>query len=157
MSDVGSGAAAAAAGAWQWRREPAAEGSSRAAAAARRKGAIGGAIGLLVASALYFWRPQAALLVASIAGATTLLALVSPLGGFRRFSLALEAFARAVGLALTWVLMAIAYYLLFLPVGLLLRAGGRLRITRGADARRTSYWEEPTAPPPTLDAYRRPF
>src|SRR6185503_14356900 len=69
---------------WQWRRAPAADESARAAAAARRKGLLGGVIGLAVAAVLYFWKPNMALVVAAIAVATTLLALVSPLGGFRR-------------------------------------------------------------------------
>jgi len=164
---AGSGAAVAHGGAsasaqaaemvWQWRSAPAADDRVKAAAAARRKGLLGGAIGLAVATALWFWKPGMSKWVAGIAVATTLLALVSPLGGFRRLTHALEVFARGVGLALTWLLMGVAYYLLFLPVGLLLRALGKLHITRGADARRTSYWQEPTAPPPSLDAYRRPF
>lgn len=148
---------AAAEGAWQWRRAPEDDSTARAASAARRRGILGGAIGLLVASGLYLWKPHAALLVASIAVATTLLALVSPLGGFRRLTLVLEAFARGLGLAMTWLLMGLAYYLLFLPCGLLLRAAGRLRITRGADGGRASYWEESTAAPASLESYRRPF
>ena len=142
---------------WQWRRPAAGGEDAGAAAAARRKGLAGGAIGLAVATALYFWKPQMALVVAAIAVATTLLALVSPLGGFRAFTKALEGFAHGVGMALTWLLMALAYYLLFLPVGLLLRAMGKLHVTRGGDASRSTYWQEPTAPPTSLDAYRRPF
>jgi hypothetical protein len=142
---------------WQWRRAPAADERAQAAAAARRKGLLGGVIGLAVATVLYFWKPQMALVVVAIAALTTLLALVSPLGAFRALTRALEAFARGVGLVLTWLLMAIAYYLLFLPVGLLLRAAGKLHITRGADAKRASYWEPATAPAPGIDSYRRPF
>lgn len=159
----GLGAAASSAGdraaqiVWQWRRAPAADERVQAAAAARRKGLLGGVVGLAVAAALYFWKPQMALVVVAIAALTTLLALVSPLGAFRALTRALEAFARGVGLVLTWLLMAIAYYLLFLPVGLLLRAAGKLHITRGADAKRTSYWQESAAPAPGVDSYRRPF
>ena len=60
---------------WQWRRTPAADERAQAAAAARRKGLLGGAVGLAVATALYFWKPQMALVVVAIAVATTLLAL----------------------------------------------------------------------------------
>jgi hypothetical protein len=147
---------------WQWRRARAAdagEAQAKAAAAARKKGLFGGVIGLLAAAALYFWldKPRAAAVVASIAVLSTLLALVSPLGGFHRLQRALAVFARGVGLAMTWFLMTLAYYLLFLPVGLLLRAGGKLRITRGRDAARASYWQEAQATPAGLDAYRKPF
>jgi hypothetical protein len=143
--------------AWQWHRAPAADDTARAAAAARRKGLLGGLVGLAVASALYFWKPQMAAVVAAIAVATTLLALVSPLRGFHALTKALEAFARGLGLVMTWLLIGLAYYLLFLPVGLLLRATHKLHVTRGADARLGTYWQQPTAPPPSLDAYRRPF
>jgi uncharacterized membrane protein len=143
--------------AWQWRRAPAADDNARAAAAARRKGLLGVVVGLAVASALYFWKPQMAAVVAAIAVATTLLALVSPLRGFHALTKALEAFARGVGLVMTWLLIGLAYYLLFLPVGLVLRASRKLHVTRGADARLATYWQQPTAPPPSLDAYRRPF
>ena len=143
--------------AWQWRRAPAADDKPDAAAAARRKGLLGGLIGLAVASALYFWKPQMAAVVAAIAVATTLLALLSPLRGFHALTRALESFARGVGLVMTWLLIGLAYYLLFLPVGLLLRARRKLHVTRGADASLATYWQQPTAPPPSLDAYRRPF
>ncbi len=161
-ADAGSRANAAAEVAWQWRRARAADAGevqAKAAAAARRKGLLGGAIGLLAASALYFWldKPRAAAVVAAIALLTTLLALVSPLGGFHRLQLALAAFARGVGVAMTWLLIGLAYYLLFLPVGLLLRATGKLRLTRGLDAARSSYWQEAQATPAGLDHYRKPF
>jgi hypothetical protein len=151
--------AAAARIVWQWRREPAADDRPAAAAAARKKGAIGGVVGLAAAAALYFWldKPRAAAVVAAIAALMTLLALASPLGAFARVMRALEAFGRGVGLAMTWLLIGLAYYLLFLPVGLFLRATRRLRITRGADAARTSYWQEAAATPAGLDAYRKPF
>ncbi|HEV8238630.1 MAG TPA: hypothetical protein VGS57_04625 [Thermoanaerobaculia bacterium] len=142
---------------WQWRRAPAADERARAAAAARRKGLLGGLVGLAVAAALYFWKPQMALVVVTIAVLTTLLALVSPLGGFRVLTRALEAFAHGVGLVFTWVLMTLAYYLLFLPLGLVLRAAGKLHVTRGADARLTTYWQPSTEPAPGIDTYRRPF
>jgi hypothetical protein len=153
-SDAASRAAQVA---WQWRGAPAADDTARAAAAVRRKGLLGGLVGLAVASAMYFWKPQMAAVVAAIAVATTLLALVSPLRGFHALTRALEAFARGLGLVMTWLLIGLAYYLLFLPVGLVLRASRKLHITRGADARLATYWQQPTAPPSSLDAYRRPF
>jgi hypothetical protein len=153
-SDAASRAAQVA---WQWRRSAAVDDQAHAAAAARRKGLLGGVVGLAVASALYFWKPQMAAVVAGIAVVTTLLALVSPLHGFRALTKALEAFARGLGLVMTWLLIGLAYYLLFLPVGLVLRAAHKLHVTRGGDARLATYWQQPTAPPPSLDAYRRPF
>jgi hypothetical protein len=156
---------------WRWRERAQVGDDRAAAAAARKKGLVGGVVGLLAAGALALfsrpdalfwrpvalWRPEAAWIVAGIAVVTTLLALVSPLGGFRRLTRALEAFGHGVGVTLTWVLMAVAYALLFLPVGLVLRAAGKLRITRGADARLASYWQQPPPTTPGLDGYRKPF
>jgi hypothetical protein len=149
--------AAAAATVWRWREKESGPDRSLAAAAARKKGALGGLIGLTVAGALSFWRPNLAIVVAAIAVLTMLLALVSPLGGFRRFTALLDAFAHGVGVAVTWLLMTVAYYLLFLPVGLLLRAAGKLGITRHGDVRLASYWREAKPPAGGLDAYRKPF
>src|SRR5690349_16690459 len=88
-ADPATASARAARIAWQWRSAPAGDDRTKAAAAARRKGLLGGAIGLAVATALWFWKPDMTKWVAGIAVATTLLALVSPLGGFRRFTHAL--------------------------------------------------------------------
>jgi hypothetical protein len=55
--------------------------------------------------------------------------------------------------------MTLLYYLLFLPVGLVLRARGKLAITRSPDPRRSSYWisvdERERAR--TSESYRRQF
>ena len=148
----------AAAAAWPWRRRAAdVEAPRRAAAAQRRRGVIGGVVGSLVALLLWQWRPTMALVVLAIATLLTLLALVSPLGAFRQVSRALEAFARGVGLALTWVLMTVVYYGLFLPVGLLLRARGRLRLRKRLDPAAPSYWTPVPERQRTLDGYRRQF
>jgi hypothetical protein len=148
----------AAAAVWPWRRRAAdPDAVRRAAAAQRRKGVIGGLAGALVALLLWQWRPTMALVVLVIATLLTLLALVSPLGGFRRVSRALEVFARGVGIALTWVLMTVVYYGLFLPVGLLLRARGRLRLRKGLDPGATSYWTPVPDRQRTLESYRRQF
>jgi hypothetical protein len=148
--------AAAAATVWRWREKETGTDRPRAASAARKKGVLGGLIGLAVAGALSFWRPNFAMFVAAIAVLMTLLALASPLGGFRRLTALLDAFAHAVGVAVTWLLMTIAYSLLFLPAGLLLRAAGKLGITRHGDARLASYWRDAKMPT-GIDAYRKPF
>ncbi|HEV8629585.1 MAG TPA: hypothetical protein VGV61_04645 [Thermoanaerobaculia bacterium] len=142
---------------WQWRREATGDDRSAAARAARRRGAIGGLVGLALAATLFFWKPGMALVVAAVALSMALLALLSPLGGFRAVTRALDTFGRFVGVTITWVLMTLAYFLLFVPCGLLLRAGGKLRISRRADPRLASYWT-PAAPLRAgLDGYRKPF
>ena len=147
---------------WDWRGGDQ-EGARRAreAAAIRRRGLIGGAVGLAVAALVFFlWKkPVPALVIATIAVLLSLPGLVAPLTAGRGVARALDRFGYAVGLGVTWVLMTILYYLLFLPVGLVLRARGRLGITRELDPRRPSYWtsveerERARAP----ESYRRQF
>ena len=167
MSDLATPAAApapstvsrpeAAATVWRWRSAADPDAPRRAAAAERRRGLLGGAIGALAALLLWQWRPAMGMVVLAIALLLTLAALVSPHGLFRRVRRVLEAFGRAVGIALTWLLMAIVYYGLFLPVGLLLRARGRLRLRKRLDPAAPTYWTPVPERPASLDRYRRQF
>jgi hypothetical protein len=149
--------------AWNWRGRAAVDASAlaREAAANRRKGLIGGAIGLAVAALFYFvlHRPVAAEVIAAIAVMIALLALASPLGAYKSLTRMLDVFAHAVGSAVTWVLMTVLFYLVFLPAGLILRARGRLGISKGADRRLPTYWiatdERERARTP--ESYRKQF
>ena len=146
--------------AWDWRDRAAGETEARAreAAANRRKGLIGGVIGLAVAALFYFWlhRPVAAAVIAAIALMIFLLAMLSPLGLYKGLTRVLDRFAHAVGSLFTWVLMPVLFYLVFLPIGLVLRARGKLAITKGADRRLPTYWN-PTEREKTPESYRKQF
>jgi len=111
----------------------------------RREGAVRAAVGLAAAALLALWKPPFAAVVAAIALVVLVLALASPLGAYARLSGWIERFARGVGTVVTWVLMPLIFYGLFLPVGLLLRATGKLRLTRSPDRSRPSYWTAPAA------------
>src|SRR4051812_962865 len=87
-----SASEAAAALVWQWDRGVPPDLRPRQAAAARKRGAIGALVGLLVAAALFHWRPRTAEVVAVVAVLAGLLALVSPLGGYRLLTRGLDAF-----------------------------------------------------------------
>jgi hypothetical protein len=158
MSDL---AARAAGTVWQWRRRDSGGDAARkrAAAAARVQGLIGLGVGLTVAAVLRFWlgHPRMALVVAGISVALALIALLSPTGVQPKVAAALQRFGRLVGTAVTWVLMTLTYALLFVPVGLFLRATGKLRLQKAYDARRASYWQPAADRPPSLDRYRRQF
>jgi hypothetical protein len=149
--------------AWNWRETAAGEAGARhrEAAVNRRKGLIGGAIGLAAAAAVYFLlhRPVAAEVIAGIAVLIVLIALASPLGLYKALARALDRFAHAVGSAVTWVLMTVLFYLVFLPTGALLRARGKLAISRGADRRLPSYWisTEERERARTPESYRKQF
>jgi hypothetical protein len=152
---------------WSW-RPTTASGSddeaerqerTRLASAARRQGAIGGAVGLTAAAALAFLlhRPGAATLIAAVSLLVALLALAAPLTLYRRLRGLLDRFGHAVGTAVTWLLMTVLFYLLFLPVGLMLRAMGKLEFTRFADPARASYWTSTEGRAHTAESYRKQF
>jgi hypothetical protein len=148
---------------WDWRGGGEREESRRAREAAeiRRRGLIGLIVGLAVAALVYFlWKkPVPAAVIAAVALLLSLPGLVAPLTAGRGVGRALDRFAHAVGTGVTWVLMTVLYYLLFLPVGLFLRARGRLGITRAFDPRRPSYWTsvEERERARTPESYRRQF
>jgi len=143
---------------WNWRAADA--GNARGeAAAARRQGAIGGGVGLAVAAALAFLlhRTGLAAVVAAVALAVALLALATPLTLYRQLRGALDRLGSWVGTAVTWLLMTVLFYLLFLPVGLILRATGKLAFTRFADPTLATYWTTTADRVPTAESYRKQF
>lgn len=136
----------AAAAVWDWRREEGSPPASDAAARARRRGLVRGGIGLLVAGALALWKPVLGAVAAGVALVLLALALLAPGTGYRRAEGWIAAFAHGVGVAVTWVTLTAVFALVFLPLGLLLRAAGRLRIAPGLEPRATTYWR-PADPP----------
>lgn len=125
---------------WPWRESAAGDDRATAARAARRRGAVQAAVALVAATLLLLWKPVLAAVVASIALLVLALAMVSPLGGFARLERGVERFAHGVGLAVTWLLMPLLVFLVFLPVGLVLRRG-KLRFTGNPDADQPTYWQ----------------
>jgi hypothetical protein len=147
--------------AWSWRDRAARKerAQAREAAAARKRGVIGGLIGLAAAGAVYYFLEQevAAGVIAAIAVILTLIALVSPLGLHKKVTCVLERFAHAVGSGVTWVLMTLLYFLVFLPTGVLLRARRRLGITQGPDRGLPTYWTRTEERARTPESYRKQF
>ncbi|HEX3528397.1 MAG TPA: hypothetical protein VH988_15140 [Thermoanaerobaculia bacterium] len=145
---------------WRWNGgETEALERAREAAAARKRGLLGGVIGLSVAAVFYFLlkRPVAAAVVAAIALLFALLALLAPLTAYKSVTRALDRFAHLVGTAVTWVLLTIMYYLFFLPLGWFLRLRGKLAITRSFDPGLKSYWMSLEDRARTPESYRRQF
>ena len=144
--------------AWDWRRAGGNEDTeNKLNAAARKRGLIGGAVGLAIAAAVYiWWRPGLAWVIAGISVALALLAVAAP-PAYRKVAGLLDRFGYAVGMAVTWVLMTLIYYLLFLPVGLLLRAQKKLAVTQHPDRRLPSYWSSTEGKPWTAESYRKQF
>lgn len=155
--------AEAASVAWSWRDRAAraAAARDREAGANRVKGLIGGGVGLAVAALFHFvfHRTLAAEVIAVVAVLIALVALASPLGLYKTLTRAFDVFAHAVGTAITWVLMTVLFYLVFLPAGLVLRGRGKLGISRRPDRRLPTYWiatdERERARTP--ESYRKQF
>ena len=134
----------AAAAVWDWRR---AEGPGPSGAArARRRGLVRGGVGLLVAGALALWKPVLGAVAAGIALVLLALALLAPGTAYRRVEGWIAAFAHGVGVAVTWITLAAVFVLVFLPLGLVLRVAGRLRIAPDLEPQAATYWR-PADPP----------
>ena len=146
----------AALAAWQTRRaDPAAE-RRREVARARRRGLLQAAFGLLAGGLVAWrWRPLAGAIIAGVGVGLALLAWLAP-RGHAAVEGALRRFGSAVGAGLARVLLAAVTVGVFWPLGALLRARRRLRITTGFDPAQSSYWT-PAAPRRGPDQYRRPF
>jgi hypothetical protein len=147
---------------WNWRQvaDPGADRSRLAAevAAVRRRGLIQAAVGFAAALALgLLWRPAAGYVVAGVTAILLLIALAFPLTLHQKVQRGLQVFGHAVGMAVTWVLMTLLYLLLFLPVGLVLRATGKLGITTRPDPRAASYWKTTDPARHTPAQYRKQF
>jgi hypothetical protein len=128
------------------------------AAAARRRGLVQGAVGFAAALAIgWLWRPTAGYVVAGVTTVLTVLALAFPLTAHARIQRGLQIFARGVGLVITWVLMTVLFYLVFLPLGLALRLGGKLGITTRPDPRLATYWKTTDPARRTPESYRKQF
>jgi hypothetical protein len=146
--------------AWNWRDRSgvATDSLAREARSLRIRGVVGGVVGLAFATLLYFvgHKVRSAEGVAGIAVVLALLALAAPLTAFKKVNHVLEIFARAVAAGVSWVLMTFLFYVVFWPIGLMLRAGNKLAITKGPDRRRPSYWISTEGETP-LESYRRQF
>ena len=142
---------------WDPLHDPARD-RARQASAARRRGFIQAAMGF-AAAAILAWRfgSLPAGIATGVAATIALLALVSPLGGLARLDRAVGRFAAWVGTAVGWLLMTPLYYLVLTPLGLVLRARGRLRLRRRPEPRVTTYWTELPEPKSGTEPYERQF
>jgi len=145
---------------WNWRAAAGADDNRAAmAAAARWQGAIGGAVGLAVAAALAWLlhRPVTARVVAVLSLTVALLAIAAPLTLYGRLRGALDRFGHWVGTGVTWLLMTVLFYLLFVPVGLIMRGMGKLAFKRFADPALDTYWTPTEGRVHSAESYRKQF
>jgi hypothetical protein len=100
-------------------------------------------VGLAVAVGLWFWKPVLGVVAGGLTVVLLLVALLSPVRVHPRVERGLAGFARGVGLVVSWVTLTGVFFLVFLPLGLMLRALGKLRLDPGLDRSAASYWRAP--------------
>ncbi len=98
---------------------------------------------LLIATILYTWKGFALRWCAVIVGLGLLIFLFSvfSLKLTRGIFLGLTLITFPIGLAVSFVLLALFYYLLLTPLGIVFRMMGRDVLNRGFDPSVTSYWK----------------
>jgi hypothetical protein len=139
---------------WTWRPAPVDPVTARRT---RHGIFVRGGIGLVLAALLALWKPVLGAVAAGLALLFLTLALASPRSLYPRVERGVAAFARAVGLAVSWITLTLVHVLVFLPLGLLLRATGRLRITRSPDPGAASYWRPADRKGGGPERYERQF
>ena len=134
------GRAKAAAAIWDWRGE-----SSQTPAARPSKPRLRGTLQALAGAgigALVFTLLSriAGTVVMSIAAVILLSALLSPAGLYAGIERLFAALGRRGGTALTWIVLPLLFYLVFLPFGMIFRSGRRDPMKRFYEADAESYW-----------------
>lgn len=99
-------------------------------------------------------QPALATIVALISLAIGLLGWLVP-PAVRVIYLAAVYVTFPVGFVLSHVILAVVYYLVFTPVGLLMRLAGRDPLKRRFEVRQSSYWEPKTEPRPPASYLRQ--
>lgn len=141
--------------AWPWKTASVPAGPS--AGTLRAEGVVRGAIGLIIGTALYFWKPPLAYVAWSLSGFVLLAALASPGGLYAAIGRGLARFGEWVGRFLAVVLLTPVFFLFFLPFGRLTRWGKRDKLERWFDREATSYWHRRNDPPRDRAFYEKAF
>lgn len=117
------------------------------------RAAVRAGVGLLVALLLGLWKPVLGAVAAGVALLLLGIALASPDRLHPRVASWIAAFARAVGRGVSHAVLTLVHLLVFLPLGLLLRTTGRLRIAPDPEPEIPTYWRpaDRTAEPADLE------
>ena len=100
------------------------------------------------------WRPEMLWGILALSGAVGLLGIVRP-AGVRPIYVAWLAAVFPIGWLMTHLLLAIVYYGVFTPIGLLRRLLGGDPLQRQFDKTAPTYWKTRPAPPPTNSYFRQ--
>ncbi len=86
------------------------------------------------------WSPTTAAMTLFVAGAVFGLAAAAVPTALRPVYLVWMTIAIVLGFVMTRVILAVVFYLLLTPIGLLLRVLGKDPLTKGPDATKDTYW-----------------
>jgi len=114
----------------------------------RRSGLIGATI-LFAIGSLHLWKGHTG---AYMMVPYTLSAIIFIMAGF--FTSAFKNLTHAIGDGITKLLLAIIFYLVFTPAGLIIRLLGKDPLRRSIDKDRDSYWEKK---PPSVGGHEKQF
>ena len=134
------GRAEAAAAIWDWRGERSQTPEARPSRP-RLRGTLQALVGAGVGTLIFaFVSRIAGTVVMSIATLILLSALLSPTGLYAGIERLFAALGRRIGTGLTWVVLPLLFYLVFLPFGMLFRRGRRDPMKRFYETDAESYW-----------------
>lgn len=133
-------------------------GRQRELGRARIKGVIQGVVGLGLGVLIYlYWSHIIAYISFSLSSIVLLSALLSPGGayaGINKFFVGLGVlFARLA----TPLVLVPNFFMVFTPLGMLLRRGRNDRLERWLDQDAKSYWQERSTDKPSLSDYERQY
>ena len=112
--------------------------------------------GLSALSFLHSYAPRRGWIFAGLASVFIFSALFLPPVA-RAIHKGLSTVALGLVSIVTWTLLALAFYLLLFPLGVLLRMKGSLRTAKTARESRPSYWVDRRPEPVVAARYLRPF
>lgn len=113
----------------------------------RKKAVIQAMIAFSVGGLVWYFWSRTVGTVALCAGAVILTTgMLSPTVAFRAINRVVDGIAIGVGKASSYILLGPAFYLLFTPLGLLLRRGKNDKLARALDPAAETYWTEVESP-----------
>jgi hypothetical protein len=126
---------------WNWRGERG-KGESKSPGRTRLIGALQ-AVGLAAVAVFLFhyWSETVAKVVIGISTLILLTSQLSPDGLYQALLGLFKRLGTETGKAITWLVLALLFYLFFFPFGLLLRRGRSDRLRRYMEPEAPTYWE----------------
>jgi hypothetical protein len=143
---IRAGRPEASAAIWSWRDAgtTGAKGGAKPSAI-RLRGGLKALIPAVIGSVIYLRVSHlGGTIVLSVAAVIFMAAMLSPTGLYALIDRAFNALTDGVGRLMTWIVLPILFFTVFLPFGKVTRRGKQDRLQRFHDAARASYWSDRT-------------